>query len=123
MNTTEELKAWMRANHLTQQKIANVLGVTQSYVGQMILGKQPFGRAAAKKWQEAFGLNASWLMTGEGSMLISPAVSPEPSVPATPKLQPDALSLDVLVRKIAEQAEEIGRLKAENAALKTLHKE
>ena len=122
-NVSSDLKAWMMSNGLTQKKISDALGTSTAYVNTMMCGKKPFGRAAAKKWQEAFGLNASWLMTGEGSMLISPAVSPEPSVPATPKLQPDALSLDVLVRKIAEQAEEIGRLKAENAALKTLHKE
>ena len=70
MSITAGLKAWMMSTGLTQKRISDVLGVSQAYVNSMICGRQPFGRAAAKKWQEAFGLNASWLMTGDGPMLV-----------------------------------------------------
>ena len=70
MNVSETLKKHFRDAGVTQKDISAKLGVTQGYVALMLNGKQPFGRAAAKKWQEAFGISASWLMTGEGEMLV-----------------------------------------------------
>lgn len=62
---------------MTQMKIAERLGTSQAYVNAMLCGRKEFGRVAAKKWQEAFGISASWLMTGEGEMLVG---CKEPSV-------------------------------------------
>ncbi|HBC28698.1 MAG TPA: peptidase S24 [Prevotellaceae bacterium] len=76
-NVSSDLKAWMMSNGLTQKKISDALGTSTAYVNTMMCGKKPFGRAAAKKWQEAFGLNASWLMTGEGPMLVGQEGAPE----------------------------------------------
>lgn len=70
MHISEQLKEYFKLNGISQKEIAVQLGVTQGYVALMLNGRQPFGRAAAKKWQEAFGLNASWLMTGDGPMLV-----------------------------------------------------
>ena len=117
----DRLAAYLAAKKVNKSEFGRRIGVSSSYISSMRKSIQPDKVASIAR--EFPDLNMSWLMTGEGPMLISPAVPPEPSVSAAPKLQPDALSLDVLVRKIAEQAEEIGRLKAENAALKTLHKE
>lgn len=77
MNISERLKDYFKSRDVSQKEIATQLGVTQGYVALMLNGKQPFGRAAAKKWQEAFGLNASWLMTGEGPMLVGQEGAPE----------------------------------------------
>ena len=117
----DRLAAYLAAKKVNKSEFGRRIGVSSSYISSMRKSIQPDKVASIAR--EFPDLNMSWLMTGEGPMLISPAVPPEPSVSVAPKLQPDALSLDVLVRKIAEQAEEIGRLKAENAALKTLHKE
>lgn len=70
MDISERLKEYFKSKAISQKEIAVQLGVTQGYVALMLNGRQPFGRAAAKKWQEAFGLNASWLMTGDGPMLV-----------------------------------------------------
>lgn len=70
MNVSEMLKKYFRDAGISQKEMSAKLGVTQGYVALMLNGKQPFGRTAAKKWQEAFGINASWLMTGEGEMLV-----------------------------------------------------
>ncbi|HBE55696.1 MAG TPA: peptidase S24 [Prevotellaceae bacterium] len=81
MNISERLKDYFKSRDVSQKEIATQLGVTQGYVALMLNGKQPFGRAAAKKWQEAFGLNASWLMTGEGAMLVGQESAPERPLP------------------------------------------
>lgn len=70
MTIGESLKSHFKKIGVTQKDMAEKLGVSQGYVALMLGDKQPFGRAAAKKWQEAFGINASWLMTGEGSMML-----------------------------------------------------
>lgn len=64
----DDLKEFFRARGLTQQNIADQLGVSQSYVGMLMSGGKDFGKNAAQTWAEAFGLSASWLLTGEGSM-------------------------------------------------------
>ena len=70
MNISEALKYHFGNIGVTQKDMADKLGVSQGYIAQMLNGRQQFGRAAAKKWQEAFGISASWLMTGEGEMLV-----------------------------------------------------
>ena len=121
MGLQERLRELISAKGLKPSKFEELCGLSNGMVSK--IGDNTRATTLNKTSKALPDVNLAWLKTGEGPMLISPAVPPEPSVSAAPKLQPDALSLDVLVRKIAEQAEEIGRLKAENAALKTLHKE
>lgn len=61
----EELRDFMKSQGLTQQTIAERLGVSQSYVGMLMSGNKAFGKQAAQTWAEAFGLSAAWLLTGE----------------------------------------------------------
>lgn len=66
----EALKEFFREQGLTQQKIAEKLGVSVSYVGMLLSGSKAFGKATAQTWAETFGLSAAWLLTGgEGAML------------------------------------------------------
>ena len=67
---TDTLKSYFRAAGLSQNKMADMLGTSQAYVNSMLNAKSPFGRAAARRWEEVFGISASWLMTGEGEMLV-----------------------------------------------------
>lgn len=65
----EELKAHFRKLGITQEQIAEKLGVSQAYVGMLLNGKKPFGKKQAVRFGELFGISPSWLLTYEGSML------------------------------------------------------
>lgn len=64
----EKLKDFFSRQGLTQQAIADRLGVSQSAVSALLNGK-PFGKKNATKWGDEFGIQPSWLLTGEGEML------------------------------------------------------
>lgn len=66
---TDELKNFFKEQGLTQKDLAEILGVSQPYIGMLLTGKKPFGKNTANIWSEKFGLSASWLLTGEGEML------------------------------------------------------
>ena len=65
------LKNHFKKEHLTQEDIAERLGVTQVYVSGLLNGKRAFGKKQAAKWQDLFGISAVWLLTGEGDMMAS----------------------------------------------------
>ena len=64
----EELKKFFKKKKITQKNIADKLGVSQAAIGALLNGK-PFGKKTAKIWAGAFGIQPSWLLTGEGTML------------------------------------------------------
>lgn len=54
---------------LNQKGIAKTLGVTEQCVNALMTGRRAFGRRSAAEWEKHFGINAAWLMTGQGEML------------------------------------------------------
>jgi transcriptional regulator with XRE-family HTH domain len=73
------LKEYFDAQGITQQSIATTMGVSKAYVNRLFTGKAQFGKEAAEKWSNQFGLHKSWLLTGEGPMLASGS-SPSSSI-------------------------------------------
>ena len=69
----QALKKYFEQKGYSQQKIADYLGVHQTNISALFLGKRPFGKNAAKKWHNAFGFRVNWLMTGEGPMFENEA--------------------------------------------------
>ncbi len=63
------LKNFFRERKITQQQIADGLGVSQTYVNALLCGKKNFGRNAAQKFHDAYGLSVAWLLTGDGEMM------------------------------------------------------
>jgi transcriptional regulator with XRE-family HTH domain len=63
-----ELKKFFKEMGITQQKVANKLGISQAVVAALLNGR-PFGKKTAKRWSDEFGLQSTWLLTGEGNML------------------------------------------------------
>ena len=67
------LKEFFKEKGITQQDAAEALGILQTNVSALLLGKRNFGRKMAEKWSKTFGLRTNWLITGEGSMFESEA--------------------------------------------------
>lgn len=65
----ESLKKFFKDKGLTQNKIAEQLGVTQGYVTSILNGRNPLGKKNAHIWAETFGLSETWLLTGIGEMI------------------------------------------------------
>ena len=70
MNKHNDLKKYFDSQGITQKKIADDLGVDKAYVNKLLNGDKPFGKKTAAKWSDLYGLSASWLLTGEGDMLL-----------------------------------------------------
>lgn len=64
-----QLKLFFKRKKITQQQIADRLGVSQAYVYQLLCGRTAFGKGTATKFQDIYGLSAAWLLTGEGDMM------------------------------------------------------
>lgn len=68
----DELSTFFREKNITQDEIAEELGVSQSYVSGLLTGKKGFGKKQAQRFFELWGISPSWLLTGEGEMLKKP---------------------------------------------------
>ena len=63
-----ELRRYLTNLGLTQEEIAKRFGVTKQAINSLLTGRKPFGKQNAIRWSKEFGLNAAWLLTGEGEM-------------------------------------------------------
>ena len=68
---SDALTDFFRTRGITQNDIAEALGVSQQYVSKLLSGKAEFGKKQAKRFNELWGIQPSWLLTGEGDMLSS----------------------------------------------------
>lgn len=66
----KELKTFFKGYGKRQEDVANELGVKQQYISALMSGKRGIGRRMADKLSVMYGLSTSWLLTGEGEMLI-----------------------------------------------------
>lgn len=71
---SEKLRQFFKDEGLTQDRIADILGVTQPYVNSLLSGKRAFGKNQAQRFEELFGISASWLLTGKGEMILKRVV-------------------------------------------------
>ena len=62
------LREFLSGQKLTQQEVANILGIRQTNVSALLRGERNFGKKMAERWSNAFGLRVNWLLTGEGPM-------------------------------------------------------
>lgn len=70
MDNIYELRQYFENQGITQKQIAEDLGVDKAYVNKLLNGDKPFGKKTAAKWSDLYGLSTSWLLTGEGDMLL-----------------------------------------------------
>jgi transcriptional regulator with XRE-family HTH domain len=65
---SNKLRQVREALHLKQQEFATKLGITQSYLSAVELGKKEITSKLSKKLVELFGISPSWLISNEGSI-------------------------------------------------------
>lgn len=65
----EKLKSFFKDKGLDQMKLSQILGVSQPLISALLSGNKAFGRKTAATWEKEFGLNSTWLLTGDGEML------------------------------------------------------
>lgn len=109
----EAIRSYLESKGLTQQDVAEKLGISQGAVSAYYRGK-PLGKNAAPKWSNAFGFRVNWLLTGEGDMLIGQQKS---EVPAYVKPTSSNSLVEYLQEKIAELEGKIEQLTDEKADL------
>lgn len=64
------LKEYFRNQGVTQQEIAESMGVSQAYIGKILNGDRAIGKQTAEKLNTLYGFSRGWLLTGEGDMLL-----------------------------------------------------
>ncbi len=110
----EQIRQYLESKGLQQQDVANRLGISQSAVSAYYRGK-PIGKNAAHKWEEVFGFRSTWLILGEGSMLLEEKSNQDAPIPEqTASGNP---MIDYLQRKIAELESKVDKLNDEKAEL------
>lgn len=72
-NIGEKLKEYFKNKGLTQTQIAEISGVSQSYVAALLNGSKTFGKKQAQKWGDLFDISPNWLLTGTGEMQYNPS--------------------------------------------------
>lgn len=71
MNPNERLKKARKYSTLTQEKFGERLGLKQSQIKDIEIGKQKVSPELAESIEINFSINGWWLLTGKGSMLVS----------------------------------------------------
>lgn len=66
----EKLRLYFDSQGISQVDIAEKLGVSKAYVNALFNGNSTFGKKTAEKWEAEFGISKSFLLTGNGQMLV-----------------------------------------------------
>jgi len=88
------LKVWREAVSLKQDEAADRLGLSASTYQNYERDTRSPNTAGFEAFVRA-GINANWLLTGEGPMLLADLVAPAPAAPANPaapRINVDALA-------------------------------
>ena len=64
----EAIRAYFRSQKISISEAARMLGLTQAAVSHQLRDRS-FSQKSAANWAQAFGFSASYLLTGEGSLV------------------------------------------------------
>lgn len=70
-----DLKFFFKREGISQQQVADKLGVKQTFINAIFNGRKSIGRQTAQKLHDAYGLSVAWLLTGEGDMMAEPHIT------------------------------------------------
>jgi len=77
------VRGFLASKKITMTDAAERLGQTKSAVSSQLKGR-PFSQLTARKWADAFGFSASYLLTGEGSLLPGEQTTSTPGAVTLP---------------------------------------
>lgn len=77
-----EVKRYLSIEGVTMAEAAARIGCSQQAISNQLSGTRPMGRKVAEKWAEAFGMNLSFLLSGEGPLVGDgqPTAVPRPPI-------------------------------------------
>lgn len=112
IDISEELTNFFKNKGLSQTDVANMLGTSPQYICAIFSGRKSIGKKQAVKFEELFGLSASWLLTGKGDMLSTPVHAEEGSVQVMGNASNvnAGKTIDSLVELLKRKDEQIDRL-------------
>lgn len=64
----EKIREYIVQNGISITDMAKKANVSQAYMSQIVNGKKLFGKKQAKKFQNLFGFDETFLLTGRGSL-------------------------------------------------------
>ena len=94
-NFNQILKNYFAGQGLTQSDVAERLQISRTVATNYLNGNKTFGRKAAMKWANTFGIDEVWLLT-QGEQGVAPSeqlttITPiDPDIINVPILSPDA---------------------------------
>ena len=119
----DTLKRYFDEQGITQQQVADALGVSLQYVNQLLNGRKVLGKKNAERLANLYGLSKPFLLTGEGSITQSEdgSISREVETPGNPTVVEQAANI---IDLYAGLIKEIESLRADlNSELEAVRKE
>ena len=111
--TIDRFDVYMASVGLNDNKVTVQLGLAIGLIGKSRKPGRDLSRSAIEKILNYYtDLNGTWLLTGEGSMLLGDQETPAPE-----QATPNGSLIDYLQRKIAELEGKIDKLNEEKAEL------
>ena len=116
----DELKRYFDERGITQQQVADALGVSLQYVNQLLNGRKTLGKKNAERLANLYGLSKPFLLTGEGELLPpSPTPTPQATIDSS-SMVPALLAakdevIESLKRELRAKDELIASLRRELA--------
>lgn len=116
----DELKRYFDERGITQQQVADALGVSLQYVNQLLNGRKTLGKKNAERLANLYGLSKPFLLTGEGELLLpSPTPTPQATIDSS-SMVPALLAakdevIESLKRELRAKDELIASLRRELA--------
>ena len=79
MYENEKIKEARKALYLTQQDVADVLGVSKQYISKVEKGLTELSKEKMAIFCSEFGISMEWLLLDKGEMIYEEPVEPDES--------------------------------------------
>lgn len=100
----DELKRYFDERGITQQQVADALGVSLQYVNQLLNGRKTLGKKNAERLANLYGLSKPFLLTGEGELLLpSPTPTPQTSIDASSMVNAIIAAKDEVIESLKRE--------------------
>ena len=100
----DELKRYFDEKGITQQQVADALGVSLQYVNQLLNGRKTLGKKNAERLANLYGLSKPFLLTGEGELLLpSPTPTPQATIDASSMVNAIIAAKDEVIESLKRE--------------------